>query len=175
MIVCEILKIGKQGRVIEVTSSPHLQRGKHLVYQRSHRKRHPKLTSSFQDKTEVLVVKADATPRSKIMGKHTRSTKFHHPVGGKTAPKHLQDLCRVNSCLRPKHQCFAHRLNGQCNNNLIAGFDYLARSILPDMHNRFTQRLKDGQATFEGALVASHHNRKRASDSPLIAPTHRSI
>src|SRR2546430_16940840 len=78
MIVCEILKIGKQGRVIEVTSSPHLQRGKHLVYQRSHRKRHPILASSFQDKTEVLMVKAYTTPRSKIMGKHTRSTKFHH-------------------------------------------------------------------------------------------------
>src|SRR5258708_7873943 len=79
------------------------------------------------------------------MGKHTRSTKFHPPVGTKTAPKHLHDLCRVHSCLRPKHQCLAHRLNGQGNNNLIAGFDYLARPILPNMHNRFTQRPKDGR------------------------------
>src|SRR5258708_4955366 len=117
-------------------------------------------------------MKADATTRSEIVGKHARSTKFHHPVGGKTTTEYLQDFSRVHSRLRPKHQCLANCLNSQCHHNLIAGFNYLARPILSNMHNRFAQRLKDGQALVECVFVPAAHNGERASNSSLIPATH---
>src|SRR6185312_13921234 len=174
-MVREILEIGKQGRMVEVAPSPHFQRSKHLIYQRSHRKRDAILARSLQNETEVLVVKADTPPRSKIMGQHTRSTQFDHPIGGQTTSEHLQDFSLVNSRLRPKHQRLAHRFNGQGNHNLIAGLDHLTCTALPNMHNCLAQRLKDGQAAFENVLVATHHNGEQRSDSSLIAATHGRI
>src|SRR6266480_2265191 len=102
---------------------------------------------------------------SKIMREHTRPTQFNHPIGSKTTVQHLQDFGRIDPCLRAEYESLAHRFNNQRNNDLITGFDYLARSTVPNMHNCFAKRLEDGHTPLKCNFLSTYHNRKRASNS----------
>src|SRR6266849_9667414 len=86
---------------------------------------------------------------SKIMREHTCSAQFYHPIGSKTTIQYLQNFGRINPCLRAEYKRLAHCFNNQSNDNLIAGFDYLACSTFPNMHNRFAQSLEDGHTAIE--------------------------
>src|SRR5579884_1246288 len=161
--------------MVEITVPAKLKRGKHLIDQRGRRQRDTVATCGFQHEPQVFVMEAHAATRRKIVGKHVRSTQLDDAIGGQTSAQYLQNLSRVNTSLRSKYQCLAHGLNRESNDNLIAGFDNLARAILSNMHNRLAQRLKDGQAALKRPFVASHHNGKRTGNRPLIAAAHRSI
>src|SRR5436190_10608519 len=113
--------------------------------------------------------------RSKIMREHTRPTQFNHPVGSKTAIQHLQNFGGINSCLRTEYKCLAHSFNNQRNDDLITGFDYLACSTFPNMHNRFAQSLKDWHTMLKRIFLSTYHYRKCASNSAFISATYRRV
>ena len=71
------------------------------------------------------------------MRKHTRPAQFNHTVGSKTTVQHLQDFGWIDSCLRTEYKSLAYCFNNQRNHNLITGFDDLACSTFPNMHNSF--------------------------------------
>ena len=108
------------------------------------------------------------------MGKHTRSTQFHHPVGSKAPTEHLQDFGRINACLGSEHQGLANRFDHQGNDDLITGLD-LACSTSSNVYNRSCRSLEDGHTAPERIVVSAHHNGERAGNCALITTAHRRV
>src|SRR5919202_373925 len=103
------------------------------------------------------------------------ASNLHHLVPRHTAREHLDNLRRVHPRLRPEHESFRDRLDGEGHHDLVARLHYLPRSTLPDVHDRLSHNVEEGLGALEIFLAPADHDRERPGLRSRLPTAYRGV
>src|SRR4029079_1770556 len=121
--------------------------------------------------SQVFAVQIEPEARLELVGDHRGAFEIHHPARRETAGEHLHDFLWIDAQLGSEDERLAHRGIVDRNDDLIAGFDRLPGSGIPNMDDGFAHRLKERFGALEIFRSAPNHYAEGPVDRSFFATT----